>query len=701
MTSIPLSRLLLPALACLLLAAGQAGAATVPLTPAGTVARTPVTIDGRPVPAWICDDKAVALNFPVAAPLAPARDGMLYLTVAYHDAGYGRLSIECAGTNKKKAKPDRHLNLTRTDSRKQVTARMRFKAADAGLEAVASVRIGLDRPRGEVLSIVSVLLTDTPPTDDASFTYVLTDPWKGPYTGPAVKPADNSTLKGKVMVGYQGWFRTPNDPAGQGWNHWGGIERGQFSIDMWPDVSAYPAHVLEKAADVKLLSGKQGYLFSSCWPEVADVHFRWMREHRIDGVFLQRFVNDRFHALSGQPEWVLANVRAAANRTGRLWAVEYDVSGYPDAKIVETLKKDWAWFVDVFGIKDDPCYAREGGRPVVFIWGLPFPNRNFTPATANAVVDFFANDPKYGGNHVIGGIPSNWKRMDAAWQEHFRKYHCLLAWQSRNYAEDLAGFTAMGKSYYAQIWPGFSWANLKHLPTGDDTVAYTPRKGGQFYWDLITKAAQAGCDRLFVGMFDEYDEATAIIPSSDDAPPTPSRPGVGATFYNGTGAQENGDFVLLPAAEYAFDGKAPTRKVAGQDFFIRMGGCVTLPAAGAWTFAIEGAPGDGASLWVGGTKLLDVKKLDGVAVAKMPYTAAKAGPMHYRLDYRHGSASGTLRLLWEGPGVPRQPVPTAALHDAWGRFITNDGKPADHWLKLTAAARDMINGKRPVGGPMP
>src|SRR5690606_35913543 len=106
----------------------------------------------------------------------------------------------------------------------------------------------------------------------------------------------------------------------------------------------------------KRLSGKQAYLFSSAWPSSVDLHFRWMRENGIDGAFLQRFVSDNLHSISGKPEWVLANVRAAANREGRIWAVEYDISGYPDAKLLETLKRDWKWFIDEFKLLEDPNY---------------------------------------------------------------------------------------------------------------------------------------------------------------------------------------------------------------------------------------------------------------------------------------------------------------------------------------------------------
>ena len=133
-----------------------------------------------------------------------------------------------------------------------------------------------------------------------------------------------------------------------------------------------PAGSFEKAAQVKTRSGKPGELFSSSWPATVDLHFSWMRKHDIDGAFLQRFVHsDNFFSTAGKPEWVLSNVREAAHRNGRLWAVEYDVSGCPDAKVLDTLKTDWKWLCDGFGIRTDANYAHEGNKLVVFIWGQP------------------------------------------------------------------------------------------------------------------------------------------------------------------------------------------------------------------------------------------------------------------------------------------------------------------------------------------
>ncbi|RYD24193.1 MAG: hypothetical protein EOP88_01235 [Verrucomicrobiaceae bacterium] len=662
--------------------------------------RVAAQVAGKSTKVWNSEGASGSLICKPSGSIRVPDSGVLYLQVAYVDRGYGRMNIQLADKSGKSIEPDRYLGLTRGDTGGLVSARMRFTGIEPKGEGDFSVRISLERSADPAFAVESVTLQDTP-FEDPFFKFVLTSPWEGGHKGSNVRPADNTTLKGKVMTGYQGWFRTPNDPYGSGtWSHWGNIQGGTFAVDMWPDISQYPPQVLEKAADVKLRSGKQAYLFSSAWPQVVNTHFRWMRENNIDGAFLQRFVNDNFNSISGRPEWVLSNVRAAANREGRIWAIEYDVSGYPDDKLLETLKTDWKWFVDKFRLLDDPNYAREGGKPVVFIWGMPFPNRNFKPETANAVVDFFRNDPQYGGNYVIGGIPNHWREMDPAWQEHFKKYECVLAWMSARYEEDITDFKKLGLSYYSHVMPGFSWANLKHLPTGD-TAEYTPRAQGEFYWDQLTKAAQAGSDRMFVGMFDEYDEATAIMPMSDDAPPTPVRPGVAATFYRGTNAAEHGNLVHLPAAEVDLSTLPPGSRVPADHFFVRMGGSIVVPANGVYSFSVEGAQGDDAELNVNGKNVLRAKGSDGIAMSHTPVSARAGDLLSYRLEYRHRTGGGKLRLLWEKAGKDRQPVPPEALKDAWGRFLDNEGRPSDWWMKLTDKGRQMMNGKLRPGGRLP
>lgn len=659
-----------------------------------------VEVEGKRVKLWDSGGNSGSLIYRPGRRVTIPDDGTIYGSVSYLDHGYGRLDVHITDKTGKVIRPDRFLGMARTNSGKIVTAQMRFADVQKRGNHEIALKVDAEAWNGTALAVETVILQDEP-FEDANFKFTISDPWKGPYRGPTVKPADNTTLKGKAMTGYQGWFRTPNDPDGRGWSHWGNIEKGTFSVDMWPDVSQYPKSVLEKAGDLKLKkSGSQAYLFSSAWPDVVKTHFRWMRENDIDGAFMQRFVNDHFYAISGKPERVLSNIRTAANQEGRIWAIEYDVSGYQDARLLETMKKDWKWLVDEFRLLDDPNYAREGKKPVVFIWGLPFPNRNYQPSTANAVVDFFKNDPVYGGNYVIGGIPGNWRDMDAAWKEHFKQYHCVLSWMSPRYAEDLADFRQMGLSYYAHVKPGFSWANLKHLPTGDLTVEHTPRKRGQFYWDQLSRSAQAGCDRMFVGMFDEYDEATAIMPMSDDTPPTPSRPGVAATFYRGENADEHGQLVHLKSTAVNLSAP-PTPRVPADHFFMRMGGLLSFPSDGTYIFSVEGAPGDDVDLTINGEKILRAKNSYGTATSATGIIAKAGEQMPFRLEYRHRKGEGTVKLAWEAQGIQRQEVPANFLTDAWGHFIDNEGQPADWWMKLTQMGKEMMNGKKPPDSPMP
>jgi len=59
-------------------------------------------------------------------------------------------------------------------------------------------------------------------------------------------PSNASTLDGKIMVGYQGWFICEGDGSELGWTHWTKDYRMKLgptnvSIDLWPDVYEYSA----------------------------------------------------------------------------------------------------------------------------------------------------------------------------------------------------------------------------------------------------------------------------------------------------------------------------------------------------------------------------------------------------------------------------------------------------------------------------
>ncbi len=59
-------------------------------------------------------------------------------------------------------------------------------------------------------------------------------PWLQAYSGPTRTDIDATTLDGKVLCGYQGWFNTPGDGSGFGFTHWGqSLDRPDRADLLW------------------------------------------------------------------------------------------------------------------------------------------------------------------------------------------------------------------------------------------------------------------------------------------------------------------------------------------------------------------------------------------------------------------------------------------------------------------------------------
>src|ERR1700679_3775488 len=112
------------------------------------------------------------------------------------------------------------------------------------------------------------------------------EPWRGPYTGITRAGVDATTLDGKVLCGYQGWFNTPGDGTNFGFGHWGDRldqpGRGRFAVDMWPDTSEYDPGDLREVPGLKMPDGLPAKLYSGFRKGPTLVHFKWMREYGID-----------------------------------------------------------------------------------------------------------------------------------------------------------------------------------------------------------------------------------------------------------------------------------------------------------------------------------------------------------------------------------------------------------------------------------
>jgi hypothetical protein len=362
------------------------------------------------------------------------------------------------------------------------------------------------------------------------------EPWLRPYLGPTRTDVDATTLDGKVLCGYQGWFNTPGDGTEFGFHRWGHDlgKGGPFTVEMLPDVSEYDPADLSAVAGVTLPDGSPVQVYSAYRKGPVLLHTQWMREYGIDGVFLSRFIGD-----AGNPQrsrhvnQVLANVREGAHREGRVWAMMMDLSGGNGE--TSSVMNDWKFLCDKVKVREDSRYLHHEKQPVVLLWGLGIKNRNWTPQQGAELVDFFKNDPKYGGVYLIGGVDSHWRTRGGKsqpapeWAKVYRSFDSISPWSPGRYKTsasmdimrkniwepDFAETKAAGMGYMPVAFPGFSRDNQQQKAPGK---TLTPRRKGEFYWRQFSIFRQLGIRTVFVGMFDEVDEGTAIYKVSDTIP---------------------------------------------------------------------------------------------------------------------------------------------------------------------------------------
>ena len=369
-----------------------------------------------------------------------------------------------------------------------------------------------------------------------------------PYEGASHPGVDGSTLTGKVMAGYQGWFTAEGDGAGMGWRHFtnrGQFRPGQCNIDLWPDVSELDAD--EKiATPFKFADGSPAFVFSSHNKKTVLRHFQWMKDYGLDGVFVQRFVVETQGAAPlGHCNTVMANCREGANLHGRCYAAMYDLSGLRRGGIDRCIE-DWKLLVDRMKLgrdDQDKAYLRHGGKPVVAVWGIGFNDgRAYTLADCDRLIEFLKNDPTYGGNTVMIGIPTYWRTQqrdtitDAGLHATLLKADIFSPWlvgrfgtpqavarHAREQVQpDIAWCKERRLDYAPCVTPGFSWFNLGKTEFGGaPPLNQIPRQKGKFYWSQISGAAESGAKMIYVAMFDEMDEGTAIFKCSNTPPAGP------------------------------------------------------------------------------------------------------------------------------------------------------------------------------------
>ena len=355
----------------------------------------------------------------------------------------------------------------------------------------------------------------------------------GLHTNAAEPRTDTSTLAGKMMCGYQGWFACEGDGAERGWAHWtkgrGPLSPANAKIDLWPDVSELGADE-RFATGFKHADGRTAEVFSSFKKETVLRHFEWMRDYGIDGAFVQRFATGlRDPKVLRQNNTVLTHCRDGAEKNGRAFVVMYDLSGLGANRIREVMD-DWRKLRTELRVTDSAAYLRHRGKPLVAVWGVGFSDdRKYTLGECRELVEFLKKD----GCTVMLGVPTHWRELkndaakDPALHDVLKLADVVSPWTVGRYRDgagvarheekflrpDLAWCAQAKLDYLPVVFPGFSWANMHGGPL--DAI---PRRKGEFLWSQFTAAKRAGAKMIYVAMFDEVDEATAIFKCTNDVP---------------------------------------------------------------------------------------------------------------------------------------------------------------------------------------
>ncbi len=340
-----------------------------------------------------------------------------------------------------------------------------------------------------------------------------------------------------AMIGYQGWFNTEGDGMGCNWTHYsasGGVfepGRGNITIEFWPDMAEYKMqYITPFSFEEGQFAGTSAYLFSSADYSTTDLHFQWMEEYGLDGVFLQRFLSSVLNTptLKNHRDHVTGNVIRAAADHGRAWSLMYDLSGSKSEQIMQ-LMDDLEELDATYQFSDPavvPNYLHHNGKPMIAIWGAGFDDdRDYSVADVRELIDAINEQGVFS---ILLGVPYYWRSLerdtvdDPEFHELIKECDMIMPWAVGRYkysslqanidsqyvAGDVAWCEQFGVDYAPLVFPGTSTGNLNGY---DGTYDGFPREKGNFFWEQVWNAHNQGATALYVAMFDEVDEGTAIF----------------------------------------------------------------------------------------------------------------------------------------------------------------------------------------------
>ena len=360
-----------------------------------------------------------------------------------------------------------------------------------------------------------------------------------PYTGPgAEKGVDRTTLNGKVMCGYQGWYTAEGDGSGKGWTHYqrrGNFEPGSCTIDLWPDVSELGED--EKfATPFKHADGSVAYVYSgtshrpccgtsagcastastACSCSVSP----WRRSRR-------------WHCVIAT--WCSAVAAKAQPRGPR---VRSDVRPVGPARAgrsrLSTIGSCWstacAWArPGRQGLPPPRRQARRrrlGGSDSTTAGGIRWTSAHGW-STSSRTTRPTAATRSWSACPPAGATLDRDAMNDPALHEIIGKADVVSPWTvgrttrprvprhaKERMVPDLKWCAEHGKDYLPVVFPGFSWHNMNPGRPLDQI----PRRKGAFPLVALVNAKESGAKAIYVAMFDEMDEGTAIFKCTNDPP---------------------------------------------------------------------------------------------------------------------------------------------------------------------------------------
>jgi hypothetical protein len=334
-------------------------------------------------------------------------------------------------------------------------------------------------------------------------------------------PGTENELEYGAYYGYQGWHFAEGDGRiyANDWVHW--FEQGipdaeHIHGDMWPDLREYDQDNLYET-QMKYPDGKVAKLYSCFDYSTIDLHIKWMSQYGIKGCAVQRFTAhiDNANKLE-QGDKKVRDVMTACEKYGVKFWIMHD-SGSGDEEEYERITSDWKHLVDDLDILQSPAYTWQNGKPVYGLWGLGVNTRSWTPQQVMNLINFYHFGEEAYQTYICAGVPVNWRtNPPEGWSPVYDSIDMISPWRTifgdpdkfkSRMQDDLSYCNEHGIDYNPVVSPG---ASTLHLRDSEEMRNWKPRNGGYFLWKQAYEVCAMGSKFMYVAMFDEVDEGTAM-----------------------------------------------------------------------------------------------------------------------------------------------------------------------------------------------